>query len=66
MKEVKEYIENNYNQYALENTYHNYDSNPRLDDCFSSGYSKGYSQALYDIGKILGINLELPENYEEE
>jgi len=60
MKEIKEYIENKYNEYALENTYHDYDSNPRLDECFIGGYSKGYSQALYEVGQLLDMKLELP------
>jgi hypothetical protein len=51
---------------TLESTYHDFDINPRLDDCFNAGYDKGYSKALYDISKMVGINLKLPEGYEED
>lgn len=60
--EIKKYIEDNYCVYDLENTYHDYDNNPRLDDCFQGGYDKGYSKALYDMGIMLGMKLEESES----
>jgi len=55
LKMIKQYIENNLNKEDLEKSYHDYEINPRLDDCFEGGYDKGYSFALYKIGRMLGI-----------
>lgn len=63
---IRQLILDRYEMNTLESTYHDFDINPRLDDCFNAGYDKGYSKALYDISKMVGINLKLPEGYEED
>ena len=39
-----------------------------FDDCFNDGFECGTSWAAYEVGRILGMDLEEPEesDYEEE
>lgn len=55
LKVIEQFIENNLSKEDLEKSYHDYESNPRLDDCFEGGYDNGYSVALYKIGRVLGM-----------
>lgn len=64
MENVKKYIEDIYHKNDLNNSYRDYFNNPRLDDCFEGGYDKGYAKAIYDIGKMLEMDLTVPKNYE--
>lgn len=52
---VKKYIEDNLYKDDLNKSYHDYEINTRLDDCFTGGYEKGVAVALYMIGKIIGM-----------
>lgn len=61
---LKEIIKEEYNSYACgwtaERSLGNYD------DCFSDGYECGTSCLAYRIGTLLGMDLEEPEESDEE
>lgn len=69
---------NEYKQALIDWVNKNYDSDAtgwtsersfgNFDDVFDDGLTSGYALAAYEIGQILGMNLEEPDepDYEEE
>ena len=62
MNEIEEYVLSNY--YASDCGLTEECSMGNYTDVFNDGYSCGYAMALYEIGKLLGI--ELAEPHEQE
>lgn len=62
--EVKEWVKTNYNPAACGWTAERSFGN--CDDCFYDGQESGISCAAYEIGCILGLDLEEPEEAEED
>jgi hypothetical protein len=62
-KKLEEWVKDNYKQYSTgwtsERSAGNY-------DCFNDGYESGTSWAAYQIGCILGMKLEEPDEPDEE
>ena len=63
-KELENWVKENYKQYATGWTAERSASN--CDDCFDDGYTSGQSWAAYEIGCILGMELEEPDEPEYE
>ena len=61
-KELEEWVIQNYNQCATGWTCERSEGNSY--DCFDDGFTSGTSWAAYDIGCILGMDLEKPD-YDE-
>jgi hypothetical protein len=55
---VHKYYDPNVCAYTAERSYGNYD------DCFADGAVSGVSWAAYEVGKILGVELEEPQEPE--
>lgn len=59
IKKLKAWVKENYNVYTTgwtaSRSYGNYD------DCFSDGMECGTSWAAYEVGEILGMELEEPD-----
>ena len=59
IKKIEEWVKENYNAskcaYTSERSCGNYD------DCFDDGSEMATSYAAYEVGCILGMNLEKPE-----
>ena len=64
IKELKAWVEENYVQHTTGWTYQRSEGN--FVDCFDDGYECGHSMAAYDIGCILGMELEEPDELDEE
>lgn len=64
IEKLKEWVGENYKQYATgwtsERSHGNYD------DCFSDGYESGTASSAYEVGCILGMDLEEPDEPEYE
>ena len=62
IKKLEEWVYKNYNSnacaYTEERSYGNYY------DCFNDGVESGTSWAAYEVGKILGMELEEPQESE--
>lgn len=65
-KKLEKWVKDNYKQYATGWTYKRSDGN--CYDCFCDGYDSGTSWAAYEVGCILGMKLEEPEEpeYDDE
>lgn len=63
-RKLEEWVKRNYNPdatgYTVERSMGNYD------DVFNDGVAHGESWAAYAVGRILGMELEEPEELEEE
>jgi hypothetical protein len=64
IKKVEKYIKNNYHAYRCGWTVSRSEGN--YDDVFNDGMDCGKAWALYQIANILGIEVEEPEENEEE
>ena len=66
MDELKNWVKENYKQYATGWTYQRSMGNDF--DVFDDGYTSGQAWAAYEIGCILGMELEEPDepNWEDE
>ena len=64
IKRLEEWVTKNYDSYTTGWTAER--SRGNFDDCFSDGFESGTSCAAYEIGCILGMELEEPEWYAEE
>jgi hypothetical protein len=62
LEKLEKWVKNNYKQHTTGWTYERSEGN--FVDCFSDGYECATSWAAYEIGSILGMELEEPE-YEE-
>jgi hypothetical protein len=62
IKRLEEWVKNNYKQYKTGWTSQRSEGN--YDDCFEDGSGLGYSWAAYEVGQILGIELEEPDEPE--
>lgn len=62
MDKIKEMINKNYKKYATGWSYERSQGN--YYDCFDDGYESGYANALYEIGIMLGMDLE--REYDED
>lgn len=56
---LKKWVEDNYKQYAMGWTYERSQGNDY--DCFEDGETYGTSWAAWEVGQILGMDLEEPE-----
>jgi len=65
IKKLREWVKENYNPRATGYTAER--SRGNEDDCFSDGAESGTSWAAYEVGCILGMKLEKPEepDYDE-
>lgn len=63
-KEIKELINRSYKKYAYNWTAER--SMGNYDDCFDDGFTCGETQLAYEIGMILGMDLEEPEEPDED
>ena len=64
MKKLKEWVENNYNQASTGWTSMRSEGNSF--DCFSDGFESGTSWAAYNVGRILGMELEEPDERDDD
>ena len=64
-EKLEAWVRENYKQYSTGWTYERSEGN--YYDCFDDGYECGTSWAAYEIGCILGIELEEPDepDYDE-
>lgn len=58
-RKIKNWVKNNYKQYTTGWTYERSEGN--YADCFYDGYDCTTSWAAYEIGVILGMELEEPD-----
>ena len=63
-RKLKDWVEENYNQYSTGWTYERSSGNDF--DCFNDGMECGTSWAAYEVGCILGMELEEPDEPDEE
>lgn len=63
IKELKEWVKRNYDQHSTGYTYERSEGNSY--DCFNDGYKCATSWAAYQVGCMLGMQLEEPEPEEE-
>ncbi|WP_336784063.1 hypothetical protein [Paenibacillus illinoisensis] len=62
LKKVKDVVEKIENQYDPEyGAYTEERSEGNSMDVFQDGLTSGYNEALYDIGRMLGLKLAAPE-----
>lgn len=59
INKLKEFVEKRYLSYACGWTSER--SRGNYDDCFEDGYISGQSWLAYEVGMILGLDLEKPE-----
>ena len=59
LEKIKKYIMTNYNSFACGYTEERSSGNET--DIFNDGFESGKSDALYSIGKIIGMELVSPE-----
>lgn len=59
IKELQELVKANYEQYATGWTWERSEGNRA--DCFYDGQESGQAWAAYEVGRILGMELEEPE-----
>ena len=64
IKELKEWVKENYTPsicgWTAQRSFGNFD------DCFDDGSESGFSHAAYEVGKILGMELDDPEEPDYE
>lgn len=63
-EKLEQWVLKNYDKYAAEYTWERSAGNDY--DCFEDGFESGTSWAAYSIGCILGMELEKPDDMEEE
>ena len=63
-EELEQWVKHNYDQYATGYTYERSEGNSY--DCFDDGFTSGTSWEAYEVGRILGMELEEPDVPEEE
>lgn len=56
IEQLENWVKENYDSYAAEYTYERSEGNSC--DCFADGFECGTSLAAFDIGKILGMDIE--------
>ena len=61
---LRKWVEDNYKQYATGWTYERSQGNDY--DCYDDGMTCGTSWAAWEVGQILGMELEEPEWDEED
>lgn len=61
---LEKWVKDNYNQYATGWTYERSEGN--CYDCFDDGFTSATSWAAYEVGCILGMELEEPDVSDEE
>ena len=61
---LEEWVKKNYNKYSAGWTYERSEGN--CCDCFYDGQESGVSWAAYEVGCILGMELEEPDMLDEE
>lgn len=59
IKELQAWVKANYKQYATGWTWERSEGNRA--DCFYDGQESGQAWAAYEVGRILGMELEEPE-----
>ena len=59
---LEKWVRNNYKQYTTGWTWERSEGNSF--DCFDDGYQCGTSWAAYEVGQILGMELEEPNEEE--
>lgn len=59
IKELEKWVKKNYNQRATGWTYERSEGN--FCDCFDDGVESGTSWAAYEVGCLLGMELEEPK-----
>ena len=64
IKNLKEYVKGNYSPRKCGWTSQRSEGN--YDDCFNDGFESGTSSAAYEIGCILNMDLEEPDEPEYE
>ena len=62
IEKLKQWVTENYKQYTTGWTYERSEGN--YADCFCDGMDCGISWAAYEVGQILGMDLEEPESEE--
>lgn len=60
---LEKWVEDNYDPHTTDYTYERSEGN--YYDCFEDGYECGTSWAAYEVGRILGMELEEPDEPEE-
>lgn len=65
-KKLEKWVKENYKQSATGYTYDEGNFSDCFDDGFEYGYESGISWAVYEIGCILGMELEKPEEPKKE
>ena len=63
-EKLMNWVEENYRQYATGWTYERSEGN--YYDCFDDGFVSGTTWAAYEIGCLLGMELEEPDEPEED
>lgn len=63
-EELEKWVKNNYDQRTTGYTYERSEGN--YYDCFDDGFTSGTSWAAYEVGCILGMELEEPDVPDEE
>ena len=56
IERLKNWVKENYNSYTTEWTYERSEGNSS--DCFEDGFECGTSLAAFEVGKILGMDIE--------
>ena len=56
IEQLENWVKENYNNYATEYTYERSEGNSS--DCFEDGLECGTSLAAFEVGKILGMDIE--------
>lgn len=64
IKELEKWVKDNYSPRKCGWTYQRSEGN--YDDCFDDGNEFGTSWAAYEVGQILGIELEEPDEPDYE
>lgn len=59
IEQLENWVKENYNADACEYTYERSEGNSP--DCFEDGFECGISLAAFEVGKILGMNIEYPD-----
>jgi hypothetical protein len=64
IKELEKWVKENYNRHTMNWTAER--SMGNYDDCFDDGADSATSWAAYEVGHILGMELEEPDKQDEE
>lgn len=63
-EKLEKWVRDNYKQYATSWTYERSEGN--YYDCFDDGFTSATSWAAYEVGCILGMDLEEPDEPDDE